>query len=565
VKSYSYALEAQIERLSRSTYSRGIRLFKRFDNQVFRNILVAFSLTLLLAASIFACANITKIQSVTSDQFIGTFIYTDSGKGAPMVASDHTNVLKAPVLWLEGKLPYNITTLIVFNTAFVYISFIVWLYLLSRLLGTKVIPVGALAFAAIIINSTSFAVNIAENTIRHIEYPIALAFIFGLSKLQHLARGYLLFSTSLSLLLALLILNDRFFLFTLVPAGFFCGLIFVAEKKLNSRAALCIAYVLLAGTIIGILLPKIITASGLASMNPGYNNQIKNFVSFESIPSAIFLALGQTIDLFGGLFFGQTIRLANIGLVLCSALFLFAVLGILASKKSKDLRDFRLRFVLRYLALIILFVYLAYVLPGLTNSINARYLTFLVYIGVAFIAFLSHLTYMKSRLGYLFICTTLVGLAIIGIPRTHRSYALSESDSSNNRMQPILDISHELVGEGVHNIVTTGGYQAVRYWSHNQIFSVAEVYGDCKTPIIWANNGSWLESSRAARSAFLVDVAGPYPTSSLCTRKAAESVYGRAQKTIKLDASLYNAHDDSRPAYLLIYDYDIRSRLAQPK
>jgi hypothetical protein len=540
VKSYSYALEAQIERLSGSTYSLGIRLFKRFDNQVFRNILVAFSLTLLLAASIFACANITKIQSVTSDQFIGTFIYTDSGKGAPMVASDHTNVLKAPVLWLEGKLPYNITTLIVFNTAFVYISFIVWLCLLSRLLGTKVIPVGALAFAAIIINSTSFAVNIAENTIRHIEYPIALAFIFGLSKLQHLARGYLLFSTSLSLLLALLILNDRFFLFTLVPAGFFCGLIFVAEKKLNSRAALCIAYVLLAGTIIGILLPKIITASGLASMNPGYNNQIKNFVSFESIPSAIFLALGQTIDLFGGLFFGQTIRLANIGLVLCSALFLFAVLGIFASKKSKDLRD-------------------------LTNSINARYLTFLVYIGVAFIAFLSHLIYMKSRLGYLFICTTLVGLAIIGIPRTHRSYALSESDSSNNRMQPILDISHELVGEGVHNIVTTGGYQAVRYWSHNQIFSVAEVYGDCKTPIIWANNGSWLESSRAARSAFLVDVAGPYPTSSLCTRKAAESVYGRAQKTIKLDASLYNAHDDSRPAYLLIYDYDIRSRLAQPK
>lgn len=249
--------ERRLELLIESIGTRIVNLVNKLleisETKWFMAALTTMSVIILLGASLYSGLQATKLQSVTSDQFIGTYNYSDD---APSVDISHTNILKAPVLWAQGNLPYNFFSLAAVNVGFIFLSFIFWIFLLYKLLGYKVIPLASLAFSTFLINSTSFTVNITMMIIRHIEYPLALLFVLGLSKLMSRTKNYLWLSALLSMLLGGLVLHDYFFLYTLVPSGMIMTIAYLFSGRINLNLLPKNIAVLITGPILAVIARK---------------------------------------------------------------------------------------------------------------------------------------------------------------------------------------------------------------------------------------------------------------------------------------------------------------------
>jgi hypothetical protein len=560
MKISAIGIEKSIEALSTRVALFFAHVVDTVERNAFKKVLTVASVALLLAVTGYVGAGATKWQATTSDQFVSTYNYADISHGEPLFASEHTNVIKAPVLWLQGRLNYNYTSLVAVNVGFMALSLLLWLYMLRRLFGPGSVAVGALAFSAILLNSTTFVINIAMTTIRHIEYPLALLFILWLSDLIKTPRRYLIPSVGLSVYLGLLIFNDRFFLYTLVPAGLCVAAYYAAKNKVPAKATVITVGVLISGSVLGLALPILFTHLGIIGIVPGYTNT-GYFLSYEVILNALLIAIKQTLDLFGGFFFGQQIRLANASLVLCSLMFLFAVTGAVIIKNKIVSRTHSTKeLVYWYFIFIIVFVYLAYIVPGLISESNARYLTFLVYIGVAFITWLVLLLANRFRWVYIVSCLFLFFLSVLALPRAHATY-VSNSMPVNALSQEAEKLPAILNDHNVSVVGSSGGYQALRFWSHQKVKQVFEVFGDCKTYKPWSNNKSWLEPSSQAKTAFLVDAHEHETSLSRCKDDQVVSVYGQPEEIIKVTNKVYNF---GAPVYLYIYNYDIRTRLVAP-
>jgi putative flippase GtrA len=526
-------------------------------------ILAIVSLFVLLLASVFAGTKATQVQSITSDQFIITYNYSDIGRGQATTAIEHTNVLKLPILWLLGRVSFNFTTLVIVNVAFIYASFLLWIYLVYRLLGQRSIAIMSLTFSAVLINSPLFSLNITQVSIRHIEYPLALLFIFGIYRLIHKRQKYLYFLAGLSAMLALLLLNDRLTLYTLVPASFFSILFLAYQEKIQTSQTLKALAAISAGTVFGLALPKVLTRLGVLDVVSGYSG-VLHFINFDRIPGAIWLSLQQSLDLFGGLIFGQTVRLSRLGIFLCAIIFGAAVYGILMARRQIHNKKMGLQgFIYTNLVFLILFCYLGYIIPDLVNSGNARYLTLIVYIGVTFFAWLILMLADKRKWIYPLVCAALLFTAVVGFLHSYRLFNNSINASSALR-ESTIKAAESLKKEGVRVVGSSGGYQALRFWSNHNINAVFEAQGDCKTPVSWINNTSWLKPKHEQKTAFLVDVHspghGPFQDSTPCTSDEVVAVYGKPAEILKEEKSIY--HPQS-PYYIYIYNYDIRTRLSQ--
>ena len=88
---------------------------------------------LLLSVTIYIGIQASIAQQVVSDQFISTYIFRDIFNGAPMISTDHTNIIKLLPLWIQGNFGYSLTTYIALNVAFIFGSLLLWLYLIGKI------------------------------------------------------------------------------------------------------------------------------------------------------------------------------------------------------------------------------------------------------------------------------------------------------------------------------------------------------------------------------------------------------------------------------------------------
>jgi len=103
--------------------------------------------------------------------------------------------------------------------------------------GKEIRTLSTFVFAAILFGSPSFAINITMTTLRHIEYPLGLLFVLMLSSLLISDRkNYLYKAVGAATLLALLILNDRYFLYTIVPASLLAVVAYYKNKPCQNSA-----------------------------------------------------------------------------------------------------------------------------------------------------------------------------------------------------------------------------------------------------------------------------------------------------------------------------------------
>jgi drug/metabolite transporter (DMT)-like permease len=494
----------------------------------------------------------TKAQLAVSDTFIGVYNYSD--EGVPSVAIEHTNIIKAPLLWLQGQLPYTPTNVAVFNVGYILISFFLWIFLLRKVFGSRIVAPAALLFSAIIINSTAFAINITQTTIRHIEYPIALLFILGVYKFIHKTRNYFLLGLCLTIFLAILILHDRFFLYTTVPAIAAVAIWSYFRGYITTKLAVLSFVMIVAGLSLSVLIAEALTFFEIINISHGYID-INSLISLSALPDALLLSVEQTLNMFGANIFGLPLKPLYSGIFACFSILVLFFVYVYANKKNLFQKKQSVRyFITVSLLLTVLFCYLSYILTGMVNPTNSRLLTIVVYIGVALGGVLIVDVSRKSAGIYSLICIILVIVSLIGVPQTTQSYDNSKNIEAGkrNQMQKISDTIRE---EGATVLASNGGYQPVRFYSNGAIEAVPELLG-CVSSVWWVNNNSWITPGYGVfRTAFLIDE--NYKSDQACSSTELKDIYGEPSKEITLDSDTFAI---GGKVNIYIFDYDIRTR-----
>ena len=513
---------------------------------------------LLLAVTVYIGIQASFAQQVVSDQFISTYIFRDIMNGAPMISTDHTNIIKLIPLWIQGNFGYSLATYIGLNVAFIFGSLLLWLYLIGKIFGSKVRTIATFAFAAVLFASTSFAINITMTTLRHIEYPLGLLFIILLS-------GLLLNKIKLNLtkilliagLLAVLILNDKYFLYTLVPASIIAIVIFSLSQSKKRLTFYTLAAVFL-GTFIGIILPKLLDRTGLISIVTGYV-QMNTIVSFESLQDALWLTAKKSLDLFGGLIFGQQLRLRNASIFILFFIPLISLIGIFvmskvykASKKSAEY------FVHIALTAWLIMAYAVYILSGSTNDGNDRYLTLIVFIGVTYFSWLIWLISASNGKRYWImavVCLLMLISIPLSVPRVHSAYK-GAKDFSFAQSEAAKDTAVALEKNGVKLLAAPFGYYALKFYSPNDNLTVVGV-DDCYLPNSWTNNSSWIFDKKYDKSAYIYEDQQYAPTQQkFCSESDLIRIFGQPESILNTP-SIYALGKDTK---IYIYNYDIRSK-----
>ena len=524
----------------------------RTNGTVNLRILTILSLLILFLVVVYTGNYATKIQLNNGDQFVSAAIFGDIDQGTPMVASGHTNVIKAPVLWLQDQLPQTFSLYAFINIAFILLSILLWTFLCGRVFGKKYIPILLLGFSAVLINSPALAVDLAMSTIRHIEYPLAFIFLLGLkSSIDALGRRKLVYSITSSLLLGVLLVNDKFFLYTLVPAAIVGSLLYI--KKINIRSVLIHLAPIFIGILSSVIIIKLLNTTGLIYITSGYA-EANHIIKLESLIESLTLTTSQTLNMFGGLIFGQEIRKNNISIAMGFIVCIVSFVGIYLAFKKRAGQSYHP--IHLYLALLALFTYCSYIAPNFVSANNTRYLSGVVYIGLTFFTYAILHWNKKWKYTYVIVCVFLISLIILSFPRTNNFYTNSLHPIERDNLRTKLTVN-SLEGEKINTVVTAGGHYSLWFYS-NATLTVVQLQETCNTPSPWANNSSWLKPENKQRSAFLVDQSYPEKAGRTCGIREVEKIYGNAEKIIPLPKP--GETDTSATSYLLIYDYDIRSK-----
>ena len=551
---------AKIENLLIYLWKQATTVFGKISGSLLLQVL---GWGLLLLVSVYIGLQASIAQQVVSDQFISTYIFRDILNGAPMISTDHTNIIKLLPLWIQGNFGYSLTSYMTLNIAFIFGSIVLWLYLIGRIFGSKVRTIATFAFAAILFASTSFAINMTMTTLRHIEYPLGLLFIMLLSGLLlSKARIQLTKLMLIAVLLAVLVLNDRYFLYTLVPASMVAVFIFSLGQVKKKQAVYTFAAIII-GTGIGLLLPKILNQTGLISIVSGYV-QMNTIVSFEALHDALLLTVKKTLDLFGGLIFGQQLRLKNATIFFLFLVPVIALIGIFRMSKAYSVTKRPASYFVHIaLTAWLVLAYAVYILSGSTNDGNDRYLTLVIFIGITYF---SWIIWAIGEAGkkQLWIVTAACLLMFISIPlsypRVQPAYKAAK-EFSLTQTQAAKDTALALKNNNVKLLAAPFGYYALKFYSPNDDLTVIGV-DNCSLPNSWTNNSSWIYDKNYTRSAYIYEDQQYAPTQpKFCSESELIRIYGEPENIINTP-SMYALGKKTK---IYIYNYDLRTKFDTSK
>lgn len=551
---FTMRLQTNIEKFFINIFNILQKLHGRVDARFGFKTTLIISLAIFLLSALFTTYESTSSQRTNGDQFISGAIFGNIAQGIPMVSSVHTNLLKMPFLLIEGISPQNINLYVLINTILISVAVIAWAILISVMLGKKYAPLIIMCFAALLISSPNLSINLSMITIRHIEYPLALLYLLLIVKFLNYKKRHLLIALLLSIYLSILIVNDGYFLYTLAPSALLATLLYKKKNRSDLRQLIYALSSICLGVLLSFVFIKVLNMTGLISLSTGYAST-HQFIAFNDIGKSISLTISQTLDLFGSLFFGQDIRKSNIFLLLGFLMVITISLGIYRTIRTYKNPSHPIHI---YLLLLMSFVYLSYIIPGFVNVNNARYLTLIVFIGTVYFADIIIYWTKKHPSIYNITIILLIILACIAIPKNLSFY--QQINSGIDRDVARTELTSQLLKENnVPIVVTSGGHFSLWFYSKKEL-TIVQLESECNTPSQWANNSYWLKPTLGAqKSAFLVDRSYPEKASSNCDINTVEGIYGKPEKVVSVPKP--GESKENITTYLLIYDYDIRSRL----
>lgn len=235
------------------------------------NALLILASVLLLTVTVYSSYNASNIYSTNSDAIVASYLF---GHGFTLhqvtLPLEHSNILKIPLFYIQGHLPYHFTSFMLVNIGLVLLTIGAWAFLLIRLFGRKYeIPI-LLLLTSLMFTSLSFNLNIVYTTVRNIEYPIALWFIFIIDRLlKELknSRRQLVLAVIGSLLFGLVLAGDSLFYYAiLLPILLVIIWYWIQSTRFTTGMVRAIGLVI--ATVTGASVTKLIaSSSGLITFN----------------------------------------------------------------------------------------------------------------------------------------------------------------------------------------------------------------------------------------------------------------------------------------------------------
>lgn len=538
------------------------------------NLLLVFATLLLLAVTILSSTIASNLYSANSDALATTYLFKGSPLHHQIVLSDrHSKILKFPLFYIQGHLPYNYASFTLVNVGLDLITIIAWGFLLIKLFGKKYeIPI-ILLLSLLVTSSSVFILQITSSTIRNIEFPIALWFIFIISDLLRgikFTRIKLGAAVLCCILYTLVLAGDNYFEYVVsAPLIVAIAWYWVQSRKLSAQMTKALG--LIVGLVIAASCVKtFLNFVGVFVIDKS-TSYVTTFVPFDSLGPSIATASKQLFQIHGAFIFGEPASVHSLPLFINLAILTVSIVGLILIIKKAN-RSYRKaesltasnRFIYTTLAICFFTVLFVYILSGqvvqtLSNGRTVdqgliRYLTFLPLISIfGFVWILKEYYSKHSQLMNLIIVVLIGGIAI-SFPSVYTNYrtATRPVEASQTNLGKITSILKE---DKVHEALTGFWYgSALRFESQDAIVDIP-ITG-CNRPHVVDIRKDWYKPQNNIKTALIVDHLGPDAGFWSCSDEQLIEIYGHPAKKQQAVGAFTNT-----PIEIWTYNYDVRQKL----
>jgi hypothetical protein len=532
--------------------------------------LLIFSVLLLLGTTAYGAKHTSNYYSNDADAVVEPYLFAAGPHRHDVVLpNQHTNILKFPLFYIEGHLPYHYASFFIFNCILCLITVGGWAYLLVKLFGKKyAIPI-LMLLSVLIFSSTMLNVEIGETTIRNIEFPIALWFILNLGQLlsgTRRNRRQLIVSAISYVLYAITVAGDAYFAYVVSAPILLVILWYWIQSRTFSKRMVQVALVVLGTEVGAVALKMLLVKSGFIVT---YRPMTTPIVSYDNLWPSISTAFEQFLNLQGAHIFGRQLGVRTLAYFINFIITALGLAGLVRIIKGAN-RDYRLRkdlglndnFVLSVVATCFFMAFIVYVLSNeVVQTLSSgevvslgqdRYIAlmpFLLLVGI--IWFIKNHYANRRGLVVVLVVISLVEILTV-IPSVRQDYS---SLTPAPTRPVIVSLDNDLKQDNVHEVLTGYWYGSViRLWSDNTI-GFAPI-ANCNAPFYFNVREAWYVPQGLTRTALVIDRTGPDSPSWACGDATLRQIYG----TPKLQQQVVspNTHEDLS---IWVYDYDIRQRL----
>jgi len=541
-----------------------------------KHIIVFFSIFILFTTGFYGAIKASHSYATNSDALTYTYLVGDGLNRHQIALPDqHANLIKLPFFYIQSLFPFHHASFMLFSIVLVMITIGGWAYLLIRLFGRKYQVLILILFAATLFTSTQLDLQIALTTVRNIELPISLWFIFIISDLlknRKFSRKYLYVSVVGFLLYSLVLAGDNYFEYAIsLPLILTIGWYWIQTKRFTKYMSKALL-VIIAASVVGMIVKILSGVLGIIVLDKG-GDFPNTLVTLQNLSPSITTALKQLLNLQGASIFGQTgihLGLANLSIFINFLFLIISVSGLLLiifktnSKilklKSLTANDNFIYFVVAISYFIILFVYIlsgqvAQVLSNgqVSDLGQIRYIAILPFLSIVGLVWIIKTYYRKHT--YLISGVILVCLfnIIMSYSSVRQSYI--NTDNLTQPSQTILkEISSDLNKDNVTEALTGYWYGAsLRFWSNNTINFA--VISSCNIPFGFNVREDWYKPSDDKLTALVIN--RPNDGYWNCSDTQLLSIYGNPIKKQLIQGGLPGTYVD-----IWVYNYDVRDRLA---
>lgn len=509
------------------------------------NVALILSVVLLIVTTTYAGLHASNAYSTDSNAIVTTQQFGEQAHYPVTLPGPHATLLVIPILYIQGHLPYHYTSFTLVNVGLVLVTMIAWAFLLIKLFGRKYeLPI-LILLSSLVFTAVTFSLTLGYLTIRNIEYPIALWFVFIVSNLLknlRYSRRQLILAAIGSILFCVTLAGDSFFNYAiLLPLFLVIAWYWVQSREFTVNMAKAIG--LLAGVFIGAALLKIIlSAAGLITFNYAFWGP-NTIIPISSLAASLGIALQQLMRLQGGFIFGQIVNyhslatFVNFGLLLVSILSLILILLKAGhSFRNKTGLTDKNNFIIVVMAVSYFVVFLIYTLSGyvitrlpngqLISDQNTRYISLMPFISIIGLVWLLK-NYYKDYRAFLFV---ILMVLVVGIATSYTGVSTAyNSGSQQLELAPSRASINSIIGilksNDVHTVLADYWYgPVIGFWSNNSI-NVAPQEG-CSQPVLPGSLNSAFTHQKGIKSALIIDRGGLNYAYWACTDPQLVQIFG---------------------------------------
>ncbi len=554
-----------------------------FFSWIRNNLTIVASFSLLTLASLYSAFHANLLMIYNSDNLVYPYLFKSLQLHDIVLPAHHPNILKFPLFWLQSVVPYNVTTFSIVSIGLVVATVLIWCLLLLRLFGKRYSIFICFPLAFILLSSNPLNRNILGTTIRNIEYPVALAFLFVINAL--LIKGFRSFnhwkvtvSIIVSILYVMSVAGDSLLLYAFSLPIILIILFYWLQSGILTKRIMNVTLFIVIVNLAAVLLKNAVATAGIAILykDPVFSSRT---LPLEALGPSISTTGKQLLQLHGANIFDKPLSIGSLPsfinfFVLGLAIIGFVLLLFRLSKAFRRREDLAVNhsLILGTLALSFFGILATYILSGqairimqngdIISANQERYLTLIPFLTtVGFVYLIKeyygwHTFLIKALAPTAMLVVLLLSLPTIRIEQNKTNIAAANWKTSVEQAVNITlpnDIS----------VVVTGYWYGspLRFQSGDKL-KFASIAA-CNVPQPPFNNRkSWYKpQAEVINSAFVIDRTGPDKTYwEGCSDDQLISIFGKPKKISKVPGLSSGSRQAIEGVHIWIYDYDLRQK-----